>query len=152
MPSPQKRAQEVWEEVLARMPAQYHRKFALVEARRSILGVEDHEEVFAEIDRLAEQAFGPGHVAQPTALEKAPAPKLTPKPVEDQIRYAVYSAMEGTTDGSPENRAHRRRLALEQTEQIIKSQSNLGWLKKRQLRAFARRFTEEQLDIAMRLP
>ncbi|MEL7115611.1 MAG: hypothetical protein AAGP08_08465 [Pseudomonadota bacterium] len=156
MNAPKLTAQQIWDDVLAGMPADLHKKYALVTARRQLIGLDNAAKLAEEIDALAVAAFGPNQVAPPPVPE-SPAPPPQPAApsldeIEEHLRLIVYESFEGTFDGSTEQAEYRRQRALEAVEQSLASHKHLGWIKKRLLRAMARDLADAQVTLLTSRP
>ena len=147
-PSSDEIALNLWNDVLASMPSEYHRGRALVEARRRIIGEPQSEQIFEALDRLAVEAFGPDQVSD---TQIPTSGLVTRRPLgEDQIRRAVIDAVSdgfaATTDGSQQRAQALRARALGNARRVIaQHRKDLSWLARWRLMSEARKVANKEM-------
>ena len=147
-------ALQIWNDVLKAMPAEYHQRHALVEARRQIAGMSYPDAVYEALDRLAVEAFGADQLPSSKAEELAPFAKTPEKSSEDEIRRLVEAAVSdgfaATTDGSLERAEILKRRGLENASRVIEEyRSRLSWFARRRLRAAARKAADREMRVVI---
>ncbi len=134
-------ADAIWTDVLEAMPTHLQSRFALVEARRRLIGLENGDMVLSELDRLAVAEFGPdqiGEVGAPQSVPEPPTPGPPALDIEVAVRLAVCKCFEGTIYDTTEFLlADVEARALAEAEQVIRSNTRLNWLQRRRLRKIA---------------
>ena len=142
------KAEAIWSGVLGTMPARLQSRFALVEARRRLIGLDNGDAVAAELDRLAVAEFGPDQIGDAVAPQRAAEERKPSAPtadIEEAVRLAVCRGFEGTIYITPEFLAGVQARALAEAEEGIRSRPRLNWLQRRRLRAIAKAEAELQL-------
>lgn len=141
-------AETIWFEVLEAMPKHLQSRYALVEARRRLIGMDNGDMVSAELDSLAASEFGQdqlGEASAPMSAPEPPGPGTPAQTIEEAVRLAVCKGFEGTIYDTTECVAGVEARALEEAEQVIRSDKQLNWLRRRHLRAIARAEAAAQL-------